>query len=192
MAKGNGKSEVDLQNIDAERELPAAEEDGFEEKTAVQPAAAPGVEDEVRALREERDVLYDRLARLQAEFDNARKRAAREQSEFREYAVADAIKALLPMLDSFDRALEAHAGDENFRGVELINRQFHDALAKLGLRPIPAAGEPFDPYLHQAVEMVDTTDAADNTVLEELQRGYKLKDRLLRPAMVRVARNTEK
>ena len=189
MAKGNGKSEV--QNIDAEHELPAAEEDGFEEKTADQPAAA-GAEDELKALRQERDLLYDRLARLQAEFDNARKRAVRDQSEFREYAVADAIKALLPMLDSFDRALEAHAGEENFRGIELINRQFHDALTKLGLRPIPAAGEPFDPHLHQAVEMVDTSEVPDNTVLEELQRGYKLKDRLLRPAMVRVARNPNK
>jgi molecular chaperone GrpE len=190
MAKGNGKTEV--QNLDAEHELPAAEEDGFEEKTAEQPVAAAGVEDEIKVLRQERDVLYDRLARLQAEFDNARKRAAREQLEFREYAVADAIKGLLPMLDSFDRALEAHAGDENFRGIELINRQFHDALAKLGVRPIPAAGEPFDPHLHQAVEVVDTADAADNTVLEELQRGYKFKDRLLRPAMVRVARHPNK
>jgi len=190
MAKGNGKT--DVQNIDAEHELPAAEEDGFEEKTAERPVAPAGAEDELKTLREERNVLLDRLARLQAEFDNARKRAAREQSEFREYAVADAIKALLPMLDSFDRALEAHAGDENFRGIELINRQFHDALAKLGVRPIPAAGEPFDPHLHQAVEVVDTSDAADNTVLEELQRGYKLKDRLLRPAMVRVARNSNK
>jgi molecular chaperone GrpE len=96
------------------------------------------------------------------------------------------------MLDSFDRALGAHAGEENFRGIELINRQFHDALTKLGLRPIPAAGEPFDPYLHQAVEMVDTSEVPDHTVLEELQRGYKLKDRLLRPAMVRVARNPNK
>ena len=189
MAKGNGKT--DIQNLDAEHELPAAEEDGFEEKTAERPAAA-GAEDEIKTLRQERDVLYDRLARLQAEFDNARKRAAREQSEFREYAVADAIKALLPIVDSFDRALEAHAGEENFRGIELINRQFHDALAKLGVRPIPAAGEPFDPHLHQAVEMVDTSDAPDHTVLEELQRGYKLKDRLLRPAMVRVARNPNK
>ena len=190
MAKGNGKT--DVQNLDAEHELPAAEEDGFEEKIADRPAAAVGAEDELKTLREERNVLLDRLARLQAEFDNARKRAAREQSEFREYAVADAIKALLPMLDSFDRALEAHAGDESFRGVELINRQLHDALAKLGVRPIPAAGEPFDPHLHQAVEVVDTSAAADNTVLEELQRGYKLKDRLLRPAMVRVARNPNK
>ena len=178
--------------MDAERELPAAEDDGFEERTA-EPAAAPATaEDELKSLRQERDVLYDRLARLQAEFDNARKRAAREQAEFREYAVADAVKALLPILDSFDRALEAHAGDENFRGIELINKQFHDTLAKLGLRPIPAAGEPFDPYLHQAVEMVDRSDVPDHTVLEELQRGYKLKDRLLRPAMVRVARNSNK
>jgi len=190
MVKGNGKT--DVQNLDAEHELPAAEEDGFEEKTADRPAAAAGAEDELKTLREERNLLLDRLARLQAEFDNARKRAAREQSEFREYAVADAIKALLPMLDSFDRALEAHAGDENFRGIELINRQFHDALAKLGVRPIPAAGEPFDPHLHQAVEVVDTSEAADDTVLEELQRGYRLKDRLLRPAMVRVARNPNK
>ena len=134
-------------------------------------------------------MLYDRLARLQAEFDNARKRAAREQSDFREYAVADAIKALLPILDSFDRALATHAGDESLRGIELINKQFHDALSKLGVRAIPAAGEPFDPHLHQAIEMVETSDAPDNTVVEELQRGYKLKERLLRPSMVRVARN---
>jgi molecular chaperone GrpE len=186
MGKGNGKTEV--QNLDAERELPAAEADGFEETTPERPAAATP-EDELKTLQAERDVLYDRLARLQAEFDNARKRGAREQVEFRDYAVADAIRALLPILDSFDLALQTHAGEESFRGIELINRQFHDALAKLGMRPIPAAGEPFDPYLHQAVEMVDTTDAPDDTVLEELQRGYKFKDRLLRPAMVRVARN---
>lgn len=188
MTKGNGKSEVDVQNLDAEHELPAAEEDGFVERSG-DPAATAGVEDELKKLRDERNVLYDRLARLQAEFDNARKRTAREQADFREYAVADAIKALLPILDSFDRALATHAGDESFRGIELINKQFHDALAKLGVRPIPAAGEPFDPHLHQAVEMVDTSDAPDNTVVEELQRGYKLKDRLLRPSMVRVARN---
>ena len=190
MAKGNGKTEVS--NLDAEHELPAAEEDGFEEKTTDETATAVGAEDEVKTLRAERDVLYDRLARLQAEFDNARKRAAREQTEFREYAVAEAIKALLPILDSFDRALQTHVGEESFRGIELINRQFHDALAKLGVRPIPAAGEPFDPYLHQAVEMVDTTEVPDHTVLEELQRGYKFKDRLLRPAMVRVARDPNK
>jgi molecular chaperone GrpE len=97
---------------------------------------------------------------------------------------------LLPVLDSFDRALEHDTEASEFRsGIELINKQLHDVLTKLGLRPIPAKGEPFDPHLHQAVEMVDTTAEEDHHVLDELQRGYKLKDRLLRPAMVRVARN---
>jgi molecular chaperone GrpE len=139
----------------------------------------------------ERDTLIDRLARLQAEFENARKRTAREQQDFREYAVADAVKALLPTLDSFERALQTSAADKSeFRGgVELIYKQLQDALQKLGLRAISAKGEPFDPHLHEAIEMVETTDADDHQILEELQRGYKLKDRLLRPSMVKVARN---
>jgi len=134
----------------------------------------------------------DRLARLQAEFENARKRAAKEQQDFREYALTDAIKTLLPVLDSFERALQAGAAEKSELrgGVELIYKQLQDALQKLGLRPIPAKGEPFDPYLHQAIEMVETSEAKDHEVLEELQRGYKLRDRLLRPAMVKVARNS--
>ena len=133
----------------------------------------------------------DRLARLQAEFDNARKRAAREQQEFREFAAADVIKNFLPILDSFERALKAGGNASDFRnGVELIYRQFQDVLQKMGVQPIVAAGQPFDPRIHEAVEMVDTTEVPDHYVLEELQRGYKYKDRLLRPAMVRVARNT--
>lgn len=198
MSKGNGKSEVDYERIDAEHELPPAEE-GQDDDVSTQPgelekqrAPVSAIEEQLENMKAERTVLYDRLARQQAEFENARKRAAREQGEFREYAVADAIKSLLPVLDSFDRALQAHAGEESFRGIELINKQLHDALAKLGLRPILAQGEAFDPHLHQAVQMVDTTEAEDNHVIEELQRGYKLKDRLLRPAMVRVARNPRK
>src|SRR6266576_2214146 len=115
------------------------------------------------------------------------------QHDFREYALADAVKALLPTLDSFERALKAGEAEKSeFRGgVELIYKQLQDALAKLGLRPIPAKGEPFDPHLHQAVEMVDTDEVEDHHVLDELQRGYKLKDRLLRPSMVRVARNSK-
>ena len=181
MARGNGKSEVDPAELDPEHELPAAED------TVGGTAAAT----EFDKLKTERDTLLDRLARLQAEFENARKRTAREQNEFREYAVADALKTLLPTLDSFERALQTSASDRSeFRGgVELIYKQLQDALVKLGLRPIPTKGEPFDPHLHQAIEMVDTGEAEDHHVLEELQRGYKLKDRLLRPSMVRVARN---
>jgi len=193
MARTNGKSEVELNNLDAEHELPAADDAG-EEQAPVSSApseAAPAESDALGKLKAERDTLLDRLARSQAEFENARKRAAREQQEFREYALADALKTLLPTLDSFERALKVGANEtsEFHSGVELIYKQLQDALTKLGLRPIPAKGEPFDPRLHEAIEMVDTADAPDHQVLEELQHGYKLKDRLLRPAMVRVARN---
>lgn len=199
MGKGNGKADgrKAVENMDLEHELPPAEDDGYVES---QPGAAEnqarGVAaeaGELQKLREERDALLDRLARLQAEFENARKRAAREQQDFREYALADALKALLPILDSFERALQHQENDPEFRaGVELIHRQLHDTLGKMGLRAVAAQGQPFDPHVHEAIEMVDTDKAKDNHVLDELQRGYKLKERLLRPAMVRVARNPRK
>jgi molecular chaperone GrpE len=198
MARTNGKSEIEPQDLDTQHELPASDDTAEDSRTADQTSdAAAGVtarDAELEKLKAERDTLLDRLARLQAEFENARKRAAREQQDFREYALADAVKALLPTLDNFERALQAGSEDKaEFRsGVELIYKQLRDTLAKLGLRPIPARGEPFDPYLHQAIEMVETSDAADHHVLEELQRGYKLKDRLLRPAMVKVARNPKR
>jgi len=177
--------------LDTEHELPASE-DLSEQGTPSEAAGKPGGRDaEVQKLKAERDTLLDRLARLQAEFENARKRAAREQQEFREFAVADAIKAILPVLDSFDRALQvAPAAQSDLRsGIELIHKQLHDALQKLGVRPVAAKGEQFDPHVHEAVEMVDTAEADDHEILDELQRGYKLKERLLRPAMVKVARN---
>jgi molecular chaperone GrpE len=192
MARTNGKSEVDPRELDAEHELPTAENAEGDAATIDSPSGRGSSESsEVQKLRVERDTLIDRLARLQAEFENARKRTAREQQDFREFALADAIKALLPILDSFERALQTTAADRSeFRGgVDLIYKQLQDALQKLGLRPVPAQGELFDPHLHEAIEMVDTTEAADHQILEELQRGYKLKDRLLRPSMVRVARN---
>jgi molecular chaperone GrpE len=196
MRKGNGKS--DVTNLDLEHELPSGE--GGEEPAAatkpegVEAAVKPEiVKPEIESLRAERDALLDRLARLQAEFDNARKRAAREQQEFREFAAADVIKTLLPILDSFERALKTESGESgDFRnGIELIYRQLQDALQKVGVKAIPAIGQVFDPRVHEAIEMVDTTEVEDHHVLDELQRGYKYKDRLLRPAMVRVARNTK-
>jgi len=151
---------------------------------------SPTAGTELQKLKSERDALLDRLARAQAEFENARRRAAKEQQDYRDFATADAIKSLLPVIDSFDRALQVKSDPRDFRsGVELIYKQLQDALAKLGVRPIPAKGEPFDPHYHEAVEMVETTDAPDHEVIDELQRGYKFKDRLLRPAMVRVAKN---
>jgi molecular chaperone GrpE len=192
MARTNGKS--DPRELDTEHELPAADDlDDDTVSLSVATEASASVGDEMQRLKAERDALLDRLSRLQAEFENARKRAAREQQDFRDYALADALKTLLPTLDSFERALQERSADatELRAGVELIYKQLHDALAKLGLRPIPAQDEPFDPHLHEAIEMVETTQAKDGHVLEELQRGYKLKDRLLRPSMVRVARNSK-
>jgi len=189
MGKGNGKS--DVTNLDLEHELPPGE--GGEESAApAKPESdAASVVSEIEKLKAERDALLDRLARLQAEFDNARKRAARDQQEFREFAAADVIKTILPILDSFERALKTASGESgDFRnGIELIYRQFQDALQKIGVQAIPAVGQVFDPRVHEAIEMVDTTEVEDHHVLDELQRGYKYKERLLRPAMVRVARN---
>jgi len=189
MPRANGKSELDPEQLDTEHELPASED--TEEIPVRDTEAAEGRDPELQKLKAERDNLVDRLARLQAEFENARKRAAREQQDFREYAVADAIKPLLPVLDSFERALQSAPEKSEFRGgVELIYKQLQDALTKLGLQPVPAKGQQFDPHVHEAIEMVDTNKAKDHEVLEELQRGYKIKDRLLRPAMVKVARNS--
>jgi molecular chaperone GrpE len=195
MVRRNGKSDVDSPELDVDHELAAAaEEAGVQEEASAGAASQAVKAGEFDKLKSERDILVDRLARLQAEFENARKRSAREQQEFREYALADAVKELLPTLDSFERALQTSAGDKSeFRsGVELIYKQLQDALVKLGLRPIPAKGEPFDPHLHQAIEMVETREAEDHHVFEELQRGYKLKDRLLRPSMVKVASNPKR
>ena len=115
---------------------------------------------------------------------------SKEQHDFREYAGAEAIRPLLPVLDSFDRALQVKSDPADFRsGVDLIYKQLQAALAKLSVQPIAAKGETFDPHFHEAIEMVETADAPDHQVIEELQRGYKYKDRLLRPAMVKVAKN---
>jgi molecular chaperone GrpE len=196
MAKGNGKTDGRfLEKDDLERELPAGE--GEHVATSGSGTGQPTETDgegsvlEKEKLKAERDALIDRLARLQAEFDNARKRAVREQQDFREFAAADVIKNFLPILDSFELALKAGGDASDFRnGVELIYRQFQDALQKIGVQPIAAVGQVFDPRVHEAIEMVDTREVPDHQVVGELQRGYKFKERLLRPAMVRVARNS--
>ena len=182
------KKNGDATGLDLEHELPSAE---VEEAGQTQFSETEG---ELEALRAERASYLDRLARLQAEFDNYRKRNVKEQQDFRDYALVDALKSLLPILDSLDRALKTDAASlQDFRsGIELIDKQFHDALARLGVEPIPAAGEVFDPNLHQAVQMVETDEVEHHHVIDELQRGYRIKDRLLRPAMVRVATNLKK
>ena len=193
MGKSNGKTEVEMKELDLEHELPPADGNESSPTQGGAVAAEPGGDAELQKLRAERDALLDRLARAQAEFDNARKRALREQQDFRDFAMADAIKSLLPVVDNFERALQSKSDSSDFRsGVELIYKQLCDVLAKLGVQPIEAKGQQFDPHIHEAIEMVDTSDAADHEVLEVWQRGYKYKDRLLRPSMVKVARNPGK
>jgi molecular chaperone GrpE len=195
MGKTNGKRE-EVAGIDLEHELPAgdSDENSPESKSGMRATSeASSTEGELQKLKTERDSLLDRLARAQAEFDNARKRAAREQQDFRDFATVDAIKSLLPVIDSFERALKAKSDAADFRsGVELIYKQLQDVLSKLGVKAIASKGEQFDPHVHEAIEMVETPDAADHEVLEEWQRGYKFKDRLVRPAMVKVAKNPGK
>src|SRR4051812_47849542 len=211
MSKGNGQANVSLedqlkeeqvkdtqlkdeQKQVLENELPPADPpDGFQEKNASgvdSPGSTVTAAGEVEKLRSERNDLFDRLARLQAEFDNYRKRAAKENADYRDYAVSDAARSLLPVIDSFTLALKnAAAKPEDLRkGVELIFKQLQDVLQKLNVERVPAQGEPFDPRVHEAIEMVESNAAPDHHVLEELQPGYRIKGRLLRPAMVRVAK----
>ena len=133
--------------------------------------------------------LRDRLLRRQAEFENFRRRTDRDRSDFLQYAGMEIVRELLPSLDDFERALKVDGANSEYRkGVELIYQRLLDTLKRIGLEPVPAtAGEPFDPNVHQAVVRYETEDAPDNTILEEFQRGYNFKGKLLRPAMVRVA-----
>ncbi len=186
--RSDGRSESEKSALDLEHELPAADDRDDNNMSSAADDAASG--SELQKLKAERDSLLDRLARTQAEFENARRRTVKEQQEFRDYAALDAIKSLLPVFDSLERALQVKSEAAEFRsGVELIYKQLQTALAKLSVHPIASKGEPFDPHLHEAIEMVDTTDTPDHQIVEELLRGYKFKDRLLRPAMVKVARN---
>jgi molecular chaperone GrpE len=150
---------------------------------------------EVAALTAERDQLVkdkaellDRVLRLQAEFDNFRKRTDKDRSEFVQYAGMELIRELLPVLDNFDLALKTECASKEYaKGIEMINQRMADTLKKAGLEPIEAVGQPFDPHLHQAVERFPTEEAPEDTVLSEFQRGYKFKGKLLRPSMVKVA-----
>jgi molecular chaperone GrpE len=153
--------------------------------------AAATEPDAVEALRREKDALQDRLLRTAAEFDNYRKRVDRERRELSEYAGADILTDLLPILDDLDRALQAPAGgdaDAYRRGVELIQKQMADLLRKRGAKPIEAVGTQFDPRYHEAVMNEVSADHREGEVMAELRRGYTLGDRLLRPAVVKVAK----
>jgi molecular chaperone GrpE len=163
----------------------------YEDQESQAASEASGAPDEVEELRRERDALQDRLLRTAAEFDNYRKRVERDRRELSEFAAADALVDMLPVIDNLERALQAPSGGdaEGLRkGVELIHRQMLELLRKRGAKPIEALGADFDPNIHQAVVHESSDRHREGEVMEELQRGYRLGERLLRPAMVKVAK----
>lgn len=143
----------------------------------------------VDQLRTENRSLKDQFLRSRADFENFRKRAEREKSDFFKYALANTLRELLPVLDNFERALAADTGsvDDFRKGVEMIYRQLLEALQKAGMQEIASENALFDPTLHEAVMREERHDVPSHTVLQVLQKGYTLQDRLLRPAMVKVA-----
>jgi molecular chaperone GrpE len=141
-------------------------------------------------IKKQRDEYYDRLLRKTAEFDNYRKRIDRERQQLSESAAADLLQELLPLVDDLERALRAEGGDADAirKGVELIHKQLVETLRKRGVRPIESLGADFDPHYHMAVSHEPANGRRDGEVIEEFRRGYMLGDRLLRPAMVKVAK----
>lgn len=153
-------------------------------------AHAPDYAVERERLTREKAELQDLLQRRQAEFENYRRRSERERSEVFDIAAMDTIRALLPALDDFERAVKHETADKEYaRGMEMIYQRLLESLKKLGLEPIVNDVPVFNPHIHHAVEMVDTKDHPDQAILEEYQRGYYYKGRLVRPAMVKVAVN---
>ena len=139
-------------------------------------------------LAAEKADLRDRLLRALADFDNFRRRAERDRSEYVQFAAMEMVRDLIPILDDFRRAMKVETADKEYaKGIELIDQRLFEALKKAGLEPIEAAGKLFDPNLHQAVVRVQSEEFPDQTVLEEFQSGYNFKGKLLRPAMVKVA-----
>lgn len=201
-ASGRGSKaseELELVEDDVDQSSDAPWDDNGEEISDPpdQPDDGSLLQAQVDALTAERASLFDQLVRRQAEFENFRKRVERERGQLYQRAREDVLVQFLPVVDNFERALsslETSEGDaEALRhGVELIHKQFKDALSKFGLEPVESVGKTFDPHIHEAVTTEATDKHKENTVIEEFQRGYKIGDRLLRPAKVKVASSPEK
>src|SRR5580704_3833597 len=173
---------------DPATELPApTAEEEFEDQSE-----GAGTQTQLEQLTAERDRLLDRLARLQAEFENARKRAERERAEQRDFVTAGAVEQFLPVVDNFELALKSTGTEKQLRsGVSLIVKQMEEILEKMQVKAVPTVGELFDPRFHEALGTVERDDIPDQHVAEEVRRGYKIRERLLRPALVRVAHNAK-
>lgn len=166
------------------------------DETVVEDDPILALEKELKTAKEEATQSYDRFLRISAEFDNYKKRNSRETADFKKYANETLLKNLLTVVDNLERALDVSVKNTDSKGlidgVELTVAEILKIFANFGVTPIEAVGEPFDPALHQAVQQEESTDFPDNTVSQEFQKGYRLHDRLLRPAMVVVAKNEKK
>lgn len=179
-----------VENESQEQNIPNVSPETVEE---VRPPA--DLEAQLASVAAERDrlaaenaELNDRLLRHRADFDNFRKRAERDRSEFIQFAAMDLVRELLPILDDFERAMRAETTDPEYaKGVEMIYQRFFDVLKRIGLEPIETEGRLFDPNFHEALDRVETEEAEDQAILQEYQKGYNFKGRLLRPSRVRVA-----
>jgi molecular chaperone GrpE len=147
---------------------------------------------EYEQLKKERDGLIERLARLQAEFENARKRSEKEKADFRDYATGSVVEQFLPVLDNFELALKSVGTTEQLKaGVELIVKQMEEILRGFQVQAVATVGQEFDPRHHEAMGSVEREDLPDQHVAEEIRKGYKLREKLLRPALVRVVSNSK-
>ena len=184
----NGENPVPEKAADDAVEAPAAEAQA--EEPSVSRAELAQLQVENDQLKKERDQLKDRLARLQAEFENARKRAEKEKADFKDYAVGSVVEQFLPVVDNFELALKSTGSLDQLRtGVELIVKQMEEILRALQVQPVSTVGEEFDPRHHEAMGSVEREDLPDQHVAEEVRRGYRLREKLLRPALVRVVSN---
>ena len=174
-----------------EKELTAEASEGVQTTDAGgEVSETASLRTELEQVRGERDQLMDRLARLQAEFENSRRRETKERQDVRDYATQNAVEPFLGVMDNFQLALKAEGSAEQLRkGVELILKQMEEALRGLSVQPVESVGTQFDPRIHEALGSIETTEFPDHQVMEEIRRGYKIREKLLRPALVRIAVN---
>ena len=194
---GNNSRETDMRRQDKMQEdmtVQAVQEGEIVSAPATEPVIneVDATQVELEQVKGERDQLLDRLARLQAEFDNARKREVKERADVRDYTISHTVEPFLGVMDNFQLALKADGTVEQLRGgVELILKQMDDALKGLNVMPVESVGAQFDPRVHEALGSIETKEFPDHQVLEEIRRGYKIRDKLLRPALVRIAVNAD-
>ncbi|QFT89913.1 heat shock protein GrpE [Bacillus sp. THAF10] len=190
MANDKKTATVESEEVVNDQEQPVTETETMEETETVEEVEITAQEQKIAELEAKLEDKENRLLRLQADFDNFRRRVKLDQEAAQKYRAQNLVTDILPALDNFERALKVNSEDEKIlsflQGMEMVHRQLAEALKTEGLEAIEAVGQQFDPHLHQAVMQVEEGEGESNTVLEEFQKGYKLKDRVIRPSMVKV------